>query len=946
MNGMNRGLKILLILTFILTLAGTNLLAQDTGLDPRWKPLNEELTRAYEGKDWPASLAVLDRMMKLADETKNAEARVAILYMRGCVHSRAGEKAPALEALRASAAAGFMDYDKISSDPDLNPLRAEPGFKSLLAELKAKYGPVPIEWDRSRPAPAFAVTYDDPADPRLAAMRREFGIDAAVAGAKDDLDRLIRLARWVSGRWEHSPNQVASKPDPVTILREAQKGGRFICRDYAIVMAGVAAAYGLPARVVNLLPRDVETRSESHSVAEVWLGGLQKWVLADGQYGAVGELAGLPLNAVELQAAFVADEPVTCSAGDAVLAGWKPFILRNAYYFKTGDDQRAFDRRTSRQLVLVPKGAAEPHKFAGANEEVFTGAIYTSNPDSFYAAPAGRDALAAELIKGLETGLPAWIKQGDVPGVAVAVVDDKRILWQGVYGFTSRAKDRPVTPRTLFSIQSMSKSFTALGVLMAVQDGLLDLDRPITEYLPGFTVHSRFEADPEGRMTLRHLLSHKAGFAHEAPVGGNFDSRPHTFAEHIRSISDIWLRYPVGYRYSYSNLGIDLAGYILEKKSGLPFARYIHDKVLAPIGMTESTLDIEAILKAEDRALGNTSPTLKVAGGIPVEIPMVPAGGVYTNILDMSRYLMFHINEGGADQTQILRPDLIKTMHTVQFPEERERFGYGLGITTNHLGPEVYYQHGGGGYGFISTMAMYPGLKLGIVALTNSDQNSVVGPILELMSKLIEARLPPPGPEYDKPTVGTGSPLPAGDGRVKRLACQYTSDVTVGAGKDGVFGIAIGKQFYPLTFYEDPAAAAGEKSGATSGAVIGVFGKYSELREKPPLREGQPGTLVHLNRLSGTCLYYDFIKPGSSMDKPGPNKPEWKPYLGLYPVLYWGRAYGVIVAVGLNNGYLTANGMRCHEYLPGLFFTADGEALDFRGTVATFRNILLIRTSQ
>lgn len=558
-------------------------------------------------------------------------------------------------------------------------------------------------------------------------------------------------------------------------------------------------------------------------------------------------------------------------------------------------------------------------------------------------AAGGRDSVAAELIKGLEAGLPAWIKKGDVPGVAVAVVDDQRVLWQGVYGFTSRAKDKPVTPRTLFSIQSMSKSFAALGVLAAVQDGLLDLDRPITEYLPNFTVHSRYGENPERKMTLRHLLSHKAGFTHEAPVGGNFDSRPASFAEHVASISDTWLRYPVGYRFAYSNLGIDLAGWVLEKKSGMPFARYIREKVLTPLGMTDSTLEIEAILKADDRALGNTAPMLKVAGGIPVEIPMIPAGGVYTNILDMARNLMFHINEGCAGGTQILRPDLMAAMHTVQFPEEHERFGYGLGIAVNHIGPEVYYQHGGGGYGFTSTMAMYPGLKLGIVALTNSDQGPVVGSILELANKLIEARIPPPGPEYEKPNADTKDPVPPTDDRVKRLAGSYTGAVVIGLGKDGVFGITLGKQFYPLTFYEEKPEA-GSAGGTAPGAIVGVFGKYSELRVKPPLWEGRPGTLVQLNRLSGSCSYYDFIKPEPAMDKPGPNKPEWKPYLGSYRTLSWGRAFGSMGTAVLDNGYLTANGLRCHEYLPGLFFTADGEALDFRGTVVTFRNILLIRT--
>jgi hypothetical protein len=139
--------------------------------------------------------------------------------------------------------------------------------------------------------------------------------------------------------------------------------------------------------VLNLLPRDVETRSEAHSVAEVWLDQFHKWVLADGQYGAIGELDGVPLNGIELQAALASDRPVVCSAGATTCGEWKPFILRNAYYFKAADDQHLFKRSMKNQLVLVPNGAPNPKKFAGGNEEIFVGAIYTSNPDTFYAPP-------------------------------------------------------------------------------------------------------------------------------------------------------------------------------------------------------------------------------------------------------------------------------------------------------------------------------------------------------------------------------------------------------------------------------------------------------------------------------------------------------------------------------------------------------------------------------
>jgi len=192
-------------------------------------------------------------------------------------------------------------------------------------------------------------------------------------------------------------------------------------------------------------------------------------------------------------------------------------------------------------------------------------------------AQEGETELISGIIEELKVKIPEWLAEADVPGAAVAVVDDTGILWKEVYGHTRRGGKESITEETLFSIQSMSKSFTALGVLMAVQDGLLDLDKPVAEYLPDFKVNSPFEEHPERKMTLRHLLSHRAGFTHEAPLGGNYDDRPHSFNEHVISIADTWLRYPVGYRYSYSNLGIDLAGYILQEKAGIPFWDYCRD---------------------------------------------------------------------------------------------------------------------------------------------------------------------------------------------------------------------------------------------------------------------------------------------------------------------------------------------------------------------------------
>ncbi len=374
------------VLLFVL--ACGSIQAQPQSVEDQWRALNAELARAYSQKDWPAALRIIEEQLKLAEPTGNREARAGVLYNKACVHALAGQKELALAAIHEAVSAGFTDYFKYRSDPDFNSLRADPDFKTLLAELKEQYGPSPLAWDRGQSAPEFEQLFDSPDAQELLQLRREFSLDAVLDGAKDDYERLRRLTHWVSTRWQHSPNQMASKSDPLTILREAQHGGRFICREYAIVLAGVAAAAGMPARLLNLLPRDVETRSEAHSVAEVWLKQFHKWVLADGQYGAIAELDGVPLSGLELQAAFAAERPVVCSAGASVCSEWKPFILRNAFYFKTADDQRLFGRSVTRQLVLVPKGAPNPTKFAGGNEEVFAGSIYTSNPGSFYAPPS------------------------------------------------------------------------------------------------------------------------------------------------------------------------------------------------------------------------------------------------------------------------------------------------------------------------------------------------------------------------------------------------------------------------------------------------------------------------------------------------------------------------------------------------------------------------------
>ena len=348
------------------------------------------------------------------------------------------------------------------------------------------------------------------------------------------------------------------------------------------------------------------------------------------------------------------------------------------------------------------------------------------------------------VIDRFRTEIPRLMAEQAVPGIAVAVVDRGRPVWVEGFGHLDGPDSLPVTTDTIFSVQSTSKTFTATAVMRAVQDGLVSLDEPITTYLPEFTVHSAFEAHPERRLTLRMLLAHTAGFTHEAPVGNNNAIDPGTFDEHVRSISETWLRFPVGTGYAYSNLGIDLAGYILERIRGRPFAQLMDESLLAPLGMTGSTFDRERIRATTDRALGHIYGTTAPL----VDVPMTAAGGLYTSAADLARFLSFQIDGGSVAGRSLVDPSLLEEMRTVPAPNAGAPAGYALGIARTRWRAERYqdlFSHGGGGFGFLSDLWFAPTIGIGVAILTNSSDHKLQG---DLAISILRAFVDAPGSAF------------------------------------------------------------------------------------------------------------------------------------------------------------------------------------------------------
>ncbi|WP_129792331.1 serine hydrolase [Sphingosinicella sp. CPCC 101087] len=524
----------------------------------------------------------------------------------------------------------------------------------------------------------------------------------------------------------------------------------------------------------------------------------------------------------------------------------------------------------------------------------------------------------AELIDAERAAVREGMAEGGIGAAAICLVHQGRTLWMEGFG---RTPGGPVGPDTIFSIQSTSKNFTAVAVLLAVQEGLLDLDAPITRYLPDFSVNSRFEPAPQDRITLRLLLSNRAGFTHEAPVGNNYEPAAPSFEAHIRSISQTWLRFPVGERYRYSNLGYDLAGHILERKAGLAYAEWLRRKLFQPLGMRDSTADPAVYSKVANRAVGTQGGHAQV----PLVTPLVASGGVYTSARDMAAYAAFHLGGGEWQGRQILAPELWAEMHGFGLGGD-----YGLGVMRSELRygstPVRVLHHRGGGFGFGCNFVYCPEAELGWAALFNRPASAGYRFGTRLIERLLAARF---GERIARLPAAALAPI-------RPLAAQAQALVGTYVGRN--VRAQISESGGQLRFSQDEAGTPNPLGVTAPDALFTVKedGETVTYRYHP----STAALPAHLECSEGEASLDYNDGPN---DPPGPDRPEWDRHVGRYRVDQWGKP-AMEITIERRRGYLYLNAIRLIvEPEPGLFFTSDGEAVDFRSPVPTWRNLLLRR---
>jgi CubicO group peptidase (beta-lactamase class C family) len=322
------------------------------------------------------------------------------------------------------------------------------------------------------------------------------------------------------------------------------------------------------------------------------------------------------------------------------------------------------------------------------------------------------------------------MREDSIPSVAVAVAKAGRIVFAEGFGFADLDRRIPATPRTMYSLASISKPITATALMRLVEQGRVVLDRPANEYLGNGRIHSRVW-DAEAA-TVRRVLSHTAGL----PLHYEFfyereDHGPRSTDEGIARYAILIA--PPGEVYQYSNLGYGVIDRILERVHGRTYAEIMRTEVFEPLGMARSTVSTGAGL--DDSVAVRYGPDNRP---VPFyDFDHRGGSAVYASALDLARFGMFHLGSLRDRRARILTDSTIRLMQRPITPGPTDQ-GYGLGWV--YLADDHGYRriaHNGGMPGVATALHLYPDQKVVVVVLTNRSNGSVGRIVQELAGAVL-----------------------------------------------------------------------------------------------------------------------------------------------------------------------------------------------------------------
>ncbi len=347
-------------------------------------------------------------------------------------------------------------------------------------------------------------------------------------------------------------------------------------------------------------------------------------------------------------------------------------------------------------------------------------------------------------IKGAISAIDAYVEgiqiYENIPSISIGIVHDQDILWKKSYGYSNLESKKPANSDTLYSICSISKLFTAIGIMQLRDAGKLSLRDSVEEHLDWFDIQNVHKKG--GSATIESLLTHSSGLPRESAFD-YWDGPDFAFPSRNEIINRLELQktlYPAETLFQYSNLALTLAGEIIQEISEQEYQQYINQKILKPIGLSNTKTYYPKDLFGKQMAIGYSG-IHRDGKRDPVEPfftkGITAAAGFTSSVNDLAKFASWQFKLLSDDNENVLKANTLREMHRVHWVNPDWSVTWGLGFNVRRSDDITVVGHSGGCPGYITQFILVPKQKIAVIALTNAG-DAPAGTIAENILNLIK----------------------------------------------------------------------------------------------------------------------------------------------------------------------------------------------------------------
>ena len=336
-----------------------------------------------------------------------------------------------------------------------------------------------------------------------------------------------------------------------------------------------------------------------------------------------------------------------------------------------------------------------------------------------------------QQLKGLDYQIEQVLADFNIPGLAIAIVTKDKVIKAKGYGLRNIENKLPATADSQFAIGSATKAFTSFMLGTLVDEGRIDWNKPIKQYLPQWQLFDEYATH---HVTLKDMLSHRTGLPRHDHIMEGF---PRLTGEDLLSkLKYLEPSYELREKYQYNNLMYGLAGYLAEEVTNKNWSELIQARILNPLNMTNTSMSYQQVNTSPNHALpyDEISKSLtQIPQATRIDSMISPAGAMHSSANDMSQWLSMLLNNGKTQQHQLIKANTLQQMQLPQTPistglSSNKNFSptaYGMGWHTRTIGGHYLNYHGGNIDGFTTMVFVYPQDDIAMVIMVNKDMSDI-----------------------------------------------------------------------------------------------------------------------------------------------------------------------------------------------------------------------------